>query len=849
MTKTYTREEALKQSTEYFNGDELAANVFITKYAMRNEKLELVESTPEQMHRRLAKEFARIEKKYPNPMSEEEIFNLFDRFKFLCPQGSPMFGIGNNHQKISSLSNCFVIDVVDSYGGICRADERIAQIAKRRGGVGINLSPIRPKGMPTKNSALTTDGIVLFMDRFSNTSREVAQSGRRGALMESISVHHPEILNFIRAKRDLKKVTGANISVQITDEFMKAVIKKDTYEQRWPVDSNKPLIKKEVNAKEVWDELVKSNFMSGEPGILFIDSIIRNSPADSYEEKGYKTSGTNPCGELPIPANSEKGVIGSCILLLQNLTSYIKNPFTKDAILDEDLLKVNTRKAQKLIDDMVDLEIEAVGKIIEKINLDPESDKVKANELDLWNSVYKTCKESRRTGLGITGLGDCIAMLNIKYGSKESLKIVEKIFSIIRDETYRSSVQMAKDRGTFPIWDAKMEKDNEFLKRLPDDIKEEMKVIGRRNISCLTVPPAGSTSTLTQTSSGFEPVYMAEYVRKRKLTESDKDKPDFIDVTGDKWKNYKVEHKGLKTFKKITGKEFKDSPYFGAQAEEIDYEARVKMQGIATSYVDHAISSTINLPNNVDIKTIEKLYLLAYEEGCKGLTIYRDGSRDGVLTKEASTNTRECDDCDEAGKKLKELIQAGQRPKRILPSSSPLRDNIMKCEIHRSKVGKGDWIFFVGMLEDQPYEVFGGNSSKFEIPHKYKEAWIVKNGKNKADITQYNLVMGSLTDVNEKFEIKDINNHFNNEKYGATTRLISLNLRHGIPIRYICEQITKTGCAGNFFSFQRAMARILKKYIADGEKSGTECPVCKSTDVYYKNGCPTCKICGNSNCS
>ena len=1325
-TKTYTREEALKQSTEYFGGDELAANVFITKYAMRNEKLELVESNPEQMHRRLAKEFARIEKKYPNPMSEEEIFSLFDRFGKVVPQGSPMFGIGNVYQR-ASLSNCFVIDVVDSYGGICRADERIAQIAKRRGGIGINISPIRPKGLPTKNSALTTDGIVVFMERFSNTTREVAQAGRHGALMISCSVHHPEILNFIRAKRDLKKITGANISVQITDEFMKAVNKKDTYEQRWPVDSTKPIIKQEVKAKEIWDELVKSNWMSGEPGILFIDTIIKNSPADSYIEEGYKTSGTNPCltgdtlvyvangrgnvsikqlakegkdvpvfcydnkgnicirkminprvtgynqpiykitlddgyilrttgnhklrlindeykevkdlskgeslkiitrfeasiknifgdnkskssdyywiangfsnnksehriiagykegreikngevvhhadnnsknnnpsnlvimskkhhdkihrenmmgennpmvraakewseekwqkyhedmsravsgvkngryinitneeirkyaikltkkngrrcsthewkeyisdknvpimskyrekelgsatellrwaaqkcgfkyldedtrvvktlqkiieqgynavikdrivyvekkcehcsksffvhfshreqcfcstkcsanrnhsfeetnehsnsvkdyynnksidlkkkqldrftflknklsrqplrkewesecklknipfrfgtkygfnsfkdlaknaelhnhrivsieidgyedvyngtvedfhnffvggflsktfngknkwiyinnkncGELPIPANSEKGVIGSCILLLQNLTSYVKNPFTKDAILDEELLRVNTRKSQRLIDDMVDLEIEAVQKIIDKIKLDPEDDKIKANELDLWNSVQKTCKESRRTGLGVTGLGDCIAMLNIKYGSKESLKVVEKIFSIVRDESYRSSVQMAKERGAFLIWDAKTEKDNQFLNRLPEDIKEEMKKVGRRNISCLTVPPAGSVSTLTQTTSGFEPVYMAEYVRKRKLTESDKDKADFIDQIGDKWKNYKVEHKGLKLFKQITGKELKDSPYHGAQAEEIDYEARVKMQGIATSYLDHAISSTINLPNNIDVKTVEKLYQLAYEEGCKGLTIYRDGSRDGVLTKEASTNnTRECDDCDEAGKKLKELVQAGQRPTKIILSPAPKRSDVMPCEIHRSKVGKGDWIFFVGMLNGQPYEAFGGNSNKFEIPHKYKDGWILKNGKNKSGVTQYHLILGSLTDSNEKLEFKDINKHFNNKEYGALTRMVSLSLRHGIPIRYICEQITKTGCAGDFFSFQRAMARILKKYIADGERSGTECPICHSDDVYYKNGCPTCKICGNSNCS
>lgn len=1315
--KIYSREEALKQSIEYFGGDELAAEVFVTKYAMRDEKLELKESNPEQMHHRLAKEFARIENKYPNPMSEEEIFGLFDKFRYVVPQGSPMFGIGNPNQKIS-LSNCFVIDVADSYGGICRADERIAQISKRRGGVGLDISPIRPKGLPTKNSALTTDGIVVFMERFSNTSREVAQQGRRGALMLSISVHHPEVLNFIRAKRDLKKVTGANISVRITDEFMKAVNKKDTYEQRWPVDSDKPVIKNEVKAKEIWDELVKSNWLSGEPGILFWDTIIKNSPADSYVSDSMTTTCTNPClagdtkiyvadgrgdvsirqlaeegkdinvfcyddygkivirkmrhpritgynqliykvtmddghivrctgdhkfrlrsGEykeakdlvkgdslktivkyeasikdifpkkssnsqdylwinngfkqsqaehriiathqygniekgniihhidyntqnnapsnlrimtkedhdlfhrknmfgdknpmrraqtewseekwqkyhdnmsgavskekngryigitndellnkavdftkeighrfskkewqkyarknnLPIEfsgwrdnhfggliglakmaamqcqieyidedprlvktlkemisqgynseiidnkvyvnknceycgaefrvgyerretgfcsikcgfkgnsakykhsrdtvrdlfkASSEKnkneqcriytqlknklnrlpmrkewekecksnsvpfrlgckysfknfaevkerseyynhrvvsveidgcedvyngtvdgyhnffiggfegsqknnkkkwvyinnlqcgelplGPGASCILLLQNLASYVLNPFTKEAKLNEELLRINTRKSQRLIDDMVDLEIEAIDKIIDKVKSDPESDEIKYNEINLWTYIKNTCTKSRRTGLGVTGLGDCIAMMNIKYGSKDSMSAVENIFSIIRDEAYRASIQMAKERGAFPIWDAKKEKDNAFLNRLPKDIQTEMAKNGRRNIACLTVPPAGSVSTLTQTTSGFEPVYMAEYIRKRKLTDNDKDKPDFIDKLGDKWKNYKIEHKGLKIFKQITGKEFKDSPYCGAQAEEIDYEARVKMQGIATSYMDHSISSTINLPNDIDIKVVEKLYRLAYEEGCKGLTIYRDGSRDGVLTKEASTNTRECDDCDEAGKKLKELIQAGQRPTKILLSPAPKRSEVMPCEIHRSKVGRGDWLFYIGMLNGQPYEVFGGNSNKFEIPHKYKDGWILKNGKNKAGITQYHLILGSLTDSNEKLEFKDINKHFNNKEYGAFTRMVSLSLRHGIPIRYICEQITKTGCAGDLFSFQRAMARILKKYIADGERSGTECSICHSDDVYYKNGCPTCKICGNSNCS
>jgi ribonucleoside-diphosphate reductase alpha chain len=1292
MHKIYTKEEAIKASTEYFHGDELAAEVFVSKYALRNEKLELVESNPEQMHHRLAKEFARIEQKYPNPMSENEIFELFDRFKYVAPQGSPMFGIGNPHQKVS-LSNCFVIDVVDSYGGILRADERIAQISKRRGGCieensfvkikdkgvvkikdvnigdqvlsydikskkseykpildkyytdvkkenqikiklsngfeirtskthpmlilqngkyiykkagelkkediciipepqnvsldellkfdnklidigwfigahtgdgslgkihkswnkelpkglrlrivgdneavirefanicnsitgskgkyfvsrrktyktkcweyhnmtnaldplvekyfdnkigkkcydchvfsfieknnlwipylaglidtdghirkdgkidlsmcakdviyklsnilaaagvrsfvterhpkrtnektiyrlnitdegfysiiakylrhdlkqktlmikienkrifshtycltkqesdniineyndrkyrrdipknkrhtnmvaiiallkkanavglggllvfkehnlitqekiteilqrkqiesieeekddlkyidisvegnnnyyagtkglinihncGLDISPIRPKGLPTNNSALTTDGIVVFMERFSNTAREVAQSGRRGALLVSISVHHPEVLNFIKAKLDLKKVTGANISVRVSDEFMDAVKKDKIYEQRWPVDSSTPVISRKVKAKDIWNEIVKCAHSSGEPGVLFWDTMINEGVADCYADMGFKSSSTNPCGELSLNSG------GACILLLQNLTSYVIDPFTKEAKLNKELLSKNTRIAQRLIDDMVDMEIEAVGKIIDKVKNDPEPEDVKFNELSLWKQVQDTCIRGRRTGLGITGLGDCIAMLNTQYGSEESLKITKEIFSIIRDNAYRSSIDMAKERGAFPIWDSNKEQNNKYLNRLPEEILKDMKKYGRRNIACLTISPAGSLSTLTQTSSGFEPVFMAEYTRKKKLRDDTKEKPDHIDQMGDKWKEYRVQHHGLKTFNKTTGKEFKDSPYYNSQANDINYEMRVKMQGIAQKYIDHSISSTVNLSNNVDTDTVDKIYLLAHEQGCKGLTVYRDGSRDGVLTKEASTNntnTRECDDCDTAAKRLKELVQQGHRPTKIPLSPAPKRDTIMPCEIHRSKVGKGDWVFFVGMLGGvvkngqieggQPYEIFGGTNTKFSIPHKHKTAWIVKNGKNKEGITQYNLVIGSLEDENERLEFKDINKHFNGKSFGYITRLISLNLRHGTPIKYICEQVIKSGCAGDMFSFQRAVSRILKKYIADGEKSLNECPICKSTDVYYKNGCPTCKICGNSNCS
>lgn len=839
----YKKEDALKKTTEYFNGDDLAAEVFVSKYALRNRELELVECEPNQTHRRMAKEFARIEKKYPNPMSEDEIFELFKGFKEIVPQGSIMSGCGNPFQ-VTSLSNCFVIDTVDSYGGICRTDERIAQIAKRRGGVGVDISPLRPKGQPTKNSALTTDGIVVFMERFSNTAREVAQNGRRGALMISISVHHPEILNFIRAKRDLKKVNGANISIRVTNEFMEAVRKNKTYEQRWPVDSDKPVISNKVMAKDIWGEMIKSVYVSAEPGILFWDNIIQNSPADSYADVGFKTSSTNPCGELPA------AIADACRLMCINLVSFVDDPFTSKATFNIDRFADRVSKAQKLSDDLVDLEYEAITKIIEKVKNDPENKEIKANELELWKNVRLKCEQGRRTGLGITGLGDTIAMLNVKYGSKESLAIVEKIYSTLRNEAYKSSIQMAKDRGSFPIFDASKEKNNEFLNRLPGDIKTDMKKHGRRNIACLTTPPAGSISTLTQTSSGFEPVFKAKYIRRRKLTENDKIEPDYIDDLGDKWKNYTIEHHGLKLFKAITGKEFEQSPYNGAQAEEIDCHMRIKMQALATKYVDHAISSTVNLPSDVPIEVVGKLYMEANDEGCKGLTIYRAKSRDGVLVDDTDfQSTKNCDDCDEASKNLVNLINLGRRPKNIIQSTAPKRTLVVPCDIHRSKIDKGDWLFFVGLLSGQPYEIFGGDSEKFVIPHKYKSGWIIKNGKDKDGVTQYNLILGSLDDANEKLEFKGITKHFNNYEYGAFTRLCSLTIRHGVPIKYICEQITKPGVEGDLYSFQRAMARILKKYIAEGERACTECPKCHSEDVIYKGGCPTCTVCGHSNCA
>ena len=849
-TKTYTKKQVTDASLEYFNGDEIAAGVFAKKYSLRNEKLELLELTPDDTHRRLSKEFARIEKKFPNSLSEEEIFASLRNFDEILPGGSPIFGIGNTHQ-IVSVSNCFVIDVVDSYGGICQADERIVQISKRRGGVGLDISPIRPKGMPTKNSSFTTDGIGLFMKRFSNSSREVAQHGRRGALMISISVHHPEIMNFIKIKRNLEEVNGANISIRVTDEFMKAVKADKEYEQRWPVDATSPVVSQKVKAREIWDEMVKSIYLAAEPGILFWDNIIKNSPADSYSKFGFTTESTNPCGELPLCP------LDSCRLMALNLIAFVTDPFTENAKFDDTKFKAVVSKAQRLSDDLVELETEAVNKIIKKIRKDPEANGVKKNELDMWLGIREKCSKGRRTGLGITGLADCLAMLGIKYGTQEAVKMVDYIYESLRNNAYRASVELAKERGAFPLFDHDVEKDNAYLNRLPDDIKKDMKKHGRRNIGCLTTPPAGSISIEAQCSNGFEPVFKAEYFRKVKLSDTEAAELDpkeiIVDkLNGDKYQQFTIVHHGLTKFKELTGKTYEESPYFGAEAADLDFNIRVKMQAAATQYVDHAISSTINLPNkikdmNVDqyMGVISNLYMEAWEQGCKGLTIFRDGSRPGILSGE-ETN---CEDCDESKKQLIEILQNGGRPEQIIPSIAPKRERILKCDIHRSSVGGGDWLFFIGLLEDgQPYEIFGGESSSFTIPYKYKEGWIIKNGLVNG-VTQYNLVLGSLEDENEKMEIKQIANTFNNYEFGAFTRLASLTMRHGAPIKYICEQITKKGVEGDLRSFQRAMSRVLKKYITEGDKAGIECTECGSSDVVYRNGCPACQLCGHSACS
>lgn len=625
----YTREQALEKSIEYFNGDELAADIFVKKYALSDGN-DYYELTPKDMHKRLAKEFTRIEKKYPNPMSEQEIFDLMDRFKYVVPQGSPMSAIGNNFQ-VQSTSNCFVIQSpYDSYGGILKSDQELVQIAKRRGGIGFDLSTIRPKGMRTNNAAKTTDGLGVFMERYSNSTREVAQNGRRGALMLTISVHHPEILTFTNIKRDLVKVTGANISVRLSDEFMNAVENDKEYEVRWPVDSKEPKIKDKISARDVWHTIIENAHASAEPGLLFWDTAKKMTPADVYEDEGFGSVSTNPCGEIILSPYD------SCRLLLVNLLSFVKNPFTKDAYFDYELYDNIVQKAQRLMDDMIDLELEKIDKIILKIKKDPEPIEVKQTELLLWQNIRSACQHGRRTGLGITALGDTLAALGIRYGSNKSIEYTEKIYKQLCLSSYTSSINLAKERGSFPICNVEKEMGHIFINRvlenLPKDVVEIYKKHGRRNIANTTTAPAGSVSCLTQTTSGIEPAYLLEYTRRRKLMHNEDLEPDFIDNIGDRWIEYKVYHHGLERWMEISGKkDIGSSPYHKATSNEISWVNKIKMQGVAQKWICHAISNTTNIPDSSSVETVKEIYMTAWKHNCKGATVYRDGSRDGVL--------------------------------------------------------------------------------------------------------------------------------------------------------------------------------------------------------------------------
>ena len=817
---------AFERSLEYFDGDELAANVFVTKYALTDRSGNVLETSPDDMHRRLASEYARMEKKYPNPLSEEEIYNLFKDFKYVVPQGSPMSGIGNPYQ-VQSISNCFVIDPPqDSYGGICKTDQELVQIAKRRGGVGFDLSTIRPKGLPTGNCARTTDGIEVFMDRFSNSCREVAQGGRRGALMLTISVHHPQIQDFIKIKRDLTRVTGANISVRLTDEFLHAVENNENFELRFPVDSSTPEVSRQISAKEVWDEIVSNAHATAEPGLLFWDNAKNYTPSDIYAKEGFESKSTNPCGEIILSPYD------SCRLMVVNLLSFVENPFEENATFNYEKMKEVVVKAQRLMDDMIDLEIEQIEKILAKIESDPEPDDVKKIEKDLWLNIERQAKAGRRTGLGVTAVGDALASLNIRYGSDESIDIVEKMYKTLALGAYESSCILAKERGSFPVHDHEREKGHPFLERIWEEspkIYELSKQHGRRNIAITTTAPAGSVSVLTQTTSGIEPAFLVKYMRRKKINQ-DTDphaRVDYIDDTGDAWQEFDVYHHNFKSWMDTTGmSEVEDSPYDKATSNDIDWVQKVKVQAAAQKWVCHAISNTTNLPNDIDVDTVKKIYMEGWKSGCKGVTIYRDGCRSGVLV-----NSEDPQSADEPS---------------FTSHSAPTRPTSLECSIHHATIKGEAWTILVGLMDGKPYEVMGGLQKFIEIPRKYKKGIIVKH-PYKTKNSRYDLHIGKNGD---SFVIKDIVSVFDNPNHAGYTRTISLALRHGAPIQYVVEQLQKD-TEMDMFSFSKVIARVLKTYITDGTVSGKSiCENCGAEDtLVYQEGCVTCTACGSSKCS
>lgn len=837
MPETYTYQQAYESCLEYFRGDELAANVCVTKYLLTDKEGNFLELNPDDMHHRIAAELARVESKYSDPMSYDEIYGLLANFGYVIPQGSPMSGIGNE-TRVQSLSNCFVVpSPEDSYGGILKTDQELVQIAKRRGGIGFDISSIRPKGLTTANAARTTDGIEVFMDRFSNSCREVAQGGRRGALMLTVSVHHPQISDFIKIKKDLKRVTGANISIRVSDEFMSAVKKNEEVELRWPVDSKTPKISSMADASAIWDEIIEGAHAFAEPGVLFWDTAKNMTPADIYEQEGFGSVSTNPCGEIILSPYD------SCRLMLVNLSSFVDVAFSKDAKFDFDKLDSVAFKAQRLMDDMIDLEIEQVDKILKKIDDDPESDHVKQIERSLWENIRVQALAGRRTGLGITGLGDALAMLGITYGSEKSVRTTEKIYRTLALAAYRSSCVMAAQRGAFKVFDFKKEAGHPFIERLYEEdpsLRKMAQEHGRRNIAITTTAPAGSVSVLTQTTSGIEPAFMLHYTRRKKLTGQDKDASvDFVDDSGDKWQEYTVYHHGFKQWLDSTDPDCEwsaddlsaavsHSPYAGATANEIDWVAKVKMQAAAQKWVCHAISNTTNLPSDATVDTVKNVYMKGWELGCKGVTVYRDGSRSGVLvsSESATKDPRESEV--------------------IISHAAPKRPEEMSCDIHQANIKGEAWTIVVGLLDGRPYEVIGGLSEFVEIPRKHQTGMIRKRIR-KSVPSKYDLVVGTNGD---EFVIKDVVKVFDNPNHSAFTRTLSLALRHGVPVQYMVEQLQKDKDA-DLFSFSKVIARCLKKYIADGTRVSNgvfDAGCCDSPNVVYQEGCATCANCGMAKC-
>ena len=840
--KKYEPETVREKATQYFNGDELAANVWINKYSLKDSEGDIYELSPDDMHWRLAKEIARIEKKYPNPLTARDVYILLKDFKYIIPQGGPMAGIGNDFQ-ISSLSNCFVIGNKgdsDSYGGILKIDQEQVQLMKRRGGVGHDLSHIRPEGSPVKNSALTSTGIVPFMERYSNSTREVAQDGRRGALMLSISVKHPDSEKFIDAKMEKGKVTGANISVKIDDAFMEAVKNNTPYVQQYPIDSDNPVFKKEIDAGKLWKKIIYNAWASAEPGVLFWDTIIRESVPDNYTDLGFKTVSTNPCGEIPLCPYD------SCRLLALNLFSYVQNPFAPQASFNSELFSRHVHYAQRIMDDIIDLEVEKIDAILNKINSDPEEQEIKGIERQLWENIRKKSLQGRRTGIGITAEGDMIAALGVRYGTKEATDFSVEVHKMLAIEAYRSSVELAEERGAFPVFDFEKEKDSPFINRIKEAapvVYEKMSRVGRRNIALLTIAPTGSVSICTQTTSGIEPAYMVSYKRRRKVNPNDKDvEVTFTDDIGDSWEEYNVFHPKFETWLSVNGYDVAEvksysveklqnviekSPYHKATSNDVDWVEKVRMQGEVQKWVDHSISVTVNLPNDATEEVVSTVYRTAWESGCKGMTIYRDGSRDGVLI----SNSKK--------KKEDEAV--------FKETKAPIRPKILRAEIVRFQNDYDKWIAVVGLMDDKPYEIFTGKSDEFYLPPWVNEGWVIKT-KDKNNKARYDFEFDDKAGY--RIKVPALSRSFN-KVFWNYAKLISGILRHGMPLPYaiiLVENLTFDNESIN--TWKNGVVRALKKFIPDGtvDKKST-CPECHTEkSLMYKEGCLVCNECGYSKC-
>ncbi|MBR5727801.1 MAG: adenosylcobalamin-dependent ribonucleoside-diphosphate reductase [Muribaculaceae bacterium] len=845
---TYTYQEVYDATLKYFEGDELAARVWASKYALKDSYGNIYELTPDDMHHRIAREIARIEKKYPNPMSEEQIFELMRHFRYIVPQGSPMAGIGNNFQ-VGSLSNCFVIGLdgePDSYGGIIKIDEEQVQLMKRRGGVGHDLSHIRPKGSPVKNSALTSTGLVPFMERYSNSTREVAQDGRRGALMLTVSIKHPDSESFIDAKMVEGKVTGANVSVRIDDAFMQAAVDGAEYTQKYPIDSDEPIYEKKIDAQKLWNKIVHNAWKSAEPGVLFWDTITRESVPDCYADLGFRTISTNPCGEIPLCPYD------SCRLIAVNLYSYVKNPFTKDASFDFELFHEHIGYAQRMMDDIIDLEMEKIETIIAKIATDPESEEVKNTELNLWTKIRNKTIKGRRTGVGTTAEGDMVAAMGLRYGTPEATEFSVSVHRALALAAYRSSVNMAQERGAFEIYDAKREENNPYINRLREadpELYDLMVKHGRRNIACLTIAPTGTTSILTQTTSGIEPVFLPVYKRRRKVNPSDKDvHVDLVDENGDSFEEFIVYHpkfitwmntEGIEVRRDYTQEQLNDivarSPYYKATSNDVDWVNKVKMQGDVQKWVDHSISVTINLPNDISEEMVGKLYVEAWRSGCKGCTVYRDGSRTGVLVSLSDNDKKK--EKEKQAHYMADYEQILKRPKEL------------EADVVRFQNNKEKWIAFIGLIDGRPYEIFTGIADDDEgifCPKSVNKGKIIKatdeNGVKRYDFQFINKrgFKTTIEGLSEKF----------NPEFWNYAKLISGVLRYGMPIEQVLKLVASLELDNKSINtWKMGVERALKKYLPDGTKAnGQTCPNCGQETLVYQEGCLICTNCGTSRC-